>query len=294
MTDDLPHPIPPMTATVDTSSRYGVRATHRVVDVGLRVVFPRAISGYCADGCRTLGGPVTLPTPTIPDPASDGGATGVDERRRSRWHLVVLALIAYVPLLLTHPGWIAADTKAYLYLDPTAAAARPRATCGTPTSGWDRSPTRTSGTCSRWGPGTGSSTSSASPPGSPSDSGWARSLFAAATGVRYLARLLGVGAWGQLAAALTYMLTPYLIDYLARTSAILMPWAGPRLAGGLHRRRRPTRRLALPGALRPRRRADRRRERDERAARRPRARRSGSCSRGSRRRRRGATSGGRR
>ena len=51
-------------------------------------------------------------------------------------------------------------------------------------------------------------------------------LFAAGTGVRYLARLLGVSAWGQLAAALTYMLTPYLLDYLARTSAILMPWAG--------------------------------------------------------------------
>ena len=51
-------------------------------------------------------------------------------------------------------------------------------------------------------------------------------LFAAATGVRYLARLMGIPAWGQLAAAIPYMLTPYLIDYLARTSAILMPWSG--------------------------------------------------------------------
>jgi len=30
----------------------------------------------------------------------------------------LLALLAYVPLLLTHPGRVVADTKTYLYLDP--------------------------------------------------------------------------------------------------------------------------------------------------------------------------------
>ena len=29
-----------------------------------------------------------------------------------------LAAVAYLPLLLTRPGWISADTKTYLYLDP--------------------------------------------------------------------------------------------------------------------------------------------------------------------------------
>ena len=29
-----------------------------------------------------------------------------------------LAAAAYVPLLLTQPGWVSADTKTYLYLDP--------------------------------------------------------------------------------------------------------------------------------------------------------------------------------
>ena len=86
-------------------------------------------------------------------------------------------------------------------------------------------------------------------------------LFAAGTGVRYLARLLGVAVWGQLAAALIYMLTPFIIDYLARTSAILMPWAGLGWLVGfivLAVRRGG---LALPGAVRPRRRPDRGRER---------------------------------
>jgi len=30
----------------------------------------------------------------------------------------VLAALAYIPLLLTKPGMVAADTKQYLYLDP--------------------------------------------------------------------------------------------------------------------------------------------------------------------------------
>ena len=37
---------------------------------------------------------------------------------RSRWPLVLLAAICYVPLLFTAPGQVGADTKTYLYLDP--------------------------------------------------------------------------------------------------------------------------------------------------------------------------------
>ena len=62
--------------------------------------------------------PVTQPTSTTEDPASEGDATGVDVQRPARWHLALLALISYVPLLYTRPGSIAADTKVYLYLDP--------------------------------------------------------------------------------------------------------------------------------------------------------------------------------
>ncbi len=34
------------------------------------------------------------------------------------WGALLLALVAYVPLLLTRPGKVGADTKTYLYLDP--------------------------------------------------------------------------------------------------------------------------------------------------------------------------------
>ena len=38
--------------------------------------------------------------------------------RTSRWTVSLLALIAYLPALLTKPGRMPADTKLYLYLDP--------------------------------------------------------------------------------------------------------------------------------------------------------------------------------
>jgi arabinofuranan 3-O-arabinosyltransferase len=51
-------------------------------------------------------------------------------------------------------------------------------------------------------------------------------LFAAGAGVLFLARVLGWRGAGTGAAALAYALTPYVLDYSARISAILMPWAG--------------------------------------------------------------------
>src|SRR5882762_1673157 len=44
-----------------------------------------------------------------------------DPRRARRLHLAgyaLLAVLAYVPILLTKPGRVVADTKSYLYLDP--------------------------------------------------------------------------------------------------------------------------------------------------------------------------------
>ena len=49
-------------------------------------------------------------------------ATSTPDRgwlRRDWFGVVLPALLAYVPMLLTKPGEIAADTKTYLYLDPT-------------------------------------------------------------------------------------------------------------------------------------------------------------------------------
>ncbi|HEV3213051.1 MAG TPA: alpha-(1-_3)-arabinofuranosyltransferase family protein [Acidimicrobiales bacterium] len=168
---------------------------------------------------------MTLQTPTIQVPAADRDAAGVDEGRRSRWQLALLAAIAYLPLLFTHPGWIAADTKAYLYLDPTRLLRTARYLWN-PNVGMGSVTHQNIGYLFPMGPWYWFFHVLGVPTWVAQRLWMGTLLFAAATGVRYLARLLGISEWGQLAAALTYMLTPFLIDYLARTSAILMPFAG--------------------------------------------------------------------
>ena len=49
---------------------------------------------------------------------------GVPSRWRGRAQHLGLALVAYVPLLLTHRGMVGADTKTYLYLDPSRLLAK--------------------------------------------------------------------------------------------------------------------------------------------------------------------------
>ncbi|WP_462187061.1 alpha-(1-_3)-arabinofuranosyltransferase domain-containing protein, partial [Frankia sp. CcWB2] len=48
-----------------------------------------------------------------------GPASATIRRRPPSWPTLVLAAVAYLPLLATAPGKIGADTKAYLYLDPS-------------------------------------------------------------------------------------------------------------------------------------------------------------------------------
>src|SRR4051812_24382086 len=53
-----------------------------------------------------------------PPPPTKGRWTWLPSSWGERLTIIVPALLAYVPLLLTHPGMIGADTKTYLYLDP--------------------------------------------------------------------------------------------------------------------------------------------------------------------------------
>ncbi len=143
--------------------------------------------------------------------------------------VTVAAAIAYVPLLLTQPGQVGADTKSYLYLNPS------RLLADAPYL-WDS------------GIGTGSVTHQnigylwpmgpfywvLETIGSPD---WVAQrlwlgtvLFGAALGVRYLLRTLGwrdaAASHGVLVASLAYMLSPYILDYAARISVILLPFVG--------------------------------------------------------------------
>ena len=139
------------------------------------------------------------------------------------------AAIAYVPLLLTQPGQVGADTKTYLYLDPS------RLLADAPYL-WDS------------GIGTGSVThqnigylwpmgpfywvfETIGFPDWVAQRLWLGTvLFGAAMGMRYLLRTLGwrdaAATHGVLVASLAYMCSPYILDYAARISVILLPFAG--------------------------------------------------------------------
>jgi hypothetical protein len=138
--------------------------------------------------------------------------------------LGVLAALAYVPLLLTKPGIVAADTKQYLYLDPGTLMAHAL-------SMWD--PTTAAGTVTHQQIGyllpQGPFYWVLARLGFPTwvaQRLWMGSLlFVAGAGVRYAVKTVGLVAAGPLVAGVVYELSPYSMQYIERISAILMPWA---------------------------------------------------------------------
>ena len=165
---------------------------------------PRAGPSRCWPPRRCCGAATRDPPPAAGEPtgvteSSVAGdlATRVDRvppRTRRGIGYAALALLAYVPLLLTAPGKVAADTKQYLYLDPGRLMER----------AW-----------SMWDPNIGfghghppehrlpvpdgplllgARPRSACPTGSRSGSGSARILLFAGLGMLYLLRTLGP-AW---------------------------------------------------------------------------------------------------
>jgi arabinofuranan 3-O-arabinosyltransferase len=144
--------------------------------------------------------------------------------RLDRLLVAALAAVAFGSVFTSRPGQVAADTKQYLYLDPARL---------------------TQGAASMWDPSTGLGTVTHQNIGYLLPMGpyytlvswlgipmWVGQriwmgflLLAAGTGVAWCARQLGLEGPGRALAAFAYMLSPYILDYLDRISAILMPWA---------------------------------------------------------------------
>ncbi|MCK9921706.1 alpha-(1-_3)-arabinofuranosyltransferase family protein [Frankia sp. AgPm24] len=141
------------------------------------------------------------------------------------WPPVVLAAVVYLPLLATAPGKIGADTKAYLYLDPGRMLRRA-------VSMWD--PAIGMGTVTHQNIGylypQGLFYWVAQVVGLPdwvAQRLWTGSiLFGAGAGVLFLLRSFRWPDRFAFVAALGYMLSPYVLEYEARISAILLPYAG--------------------------------------------------------------------
>ena len=137
---------------------------------------------------------------------------------------VVLALAAYVPVLRSDPGKVAADTKQYLYLDPTRLLAR-AAYMWDPHIGMGTVTHQNIGYVFPMGPYFWVLDKLGVPDWVAQRLWLGSILFFAALGALYLLRTFGIRGPGVVIAAIAYMFTPYTLDYSARISAILLPFA---------------------------------------------------------------------
>ncbi len=147
------------------------------------------------------------------------------DKGSTRLVVAVAALIAYIPIVLSSPGLVGADTKTYLYLDPGRWMEQAR-------SLWDSDIAlgtvthQTIGYLWPMGPFYWLFEQIGSPDWFAQRIWLGTILFMAGLGVRYLLRTLGWQGSGLLVAMLAYELSPYLLDYSARISVILLPFAG--------------------------------------------------------------------
>ena len=150
-------------------------------------------------------------------------------RRRFDWLGIGLpALIAYIPLLLTHRGMVGADTKTYLYLDPGKLLSEAPYLWNTDV-GLGSVTHQNIGYLWPMGPFYFLFETLNVPDWIAQRLWMGTVIFAAGMGVRFLLRTIGWGSiplrrGGVLVATLAYMLSPYLLNYSARISVILLPW----------------------------------------------------------------------
>ncbi len=145
-------------------------------------------------------------------------------RSPDRAAVVLLAVASYLPILLTSPGRVSADTKTYLTLDPGAVLDRARSMWD-PSVGAGTVPHQNIGYLFPLGPYYWITEQLGIPDWLTQRLLWGTLVFAAAYGMFRLARWLGWAVAGALVAAFAYGFSPYLLSYLARLSVILGPWA---------------------------------------------------------------------
>lgn len=166
--------------------------------------------------------------------------------RGDRAGLVVLGLLAYVPLLLTNPGRVGGDTKAYLTIDPAQWLSKV-AWLWSPAIGAGGVTHQNIGYLWPMGPWFWLLDRFGVPMWAAQRLWLGTILFAAGLGTWWLCRRF-VSPRVAVVAAFAYMLSPYVLQYSERMSVMLLPWAGlPWLLGLtiLARRQRTWRAPAL-------------------------------------------------
>jgi hypothetical protein len=136
-----------------------------------------------------------------------------------------MAVLAFVPMLVSRPGVVTDDTKTYLYLDPgryvraAASVWDPDVALGTVTH-------QNIGYLLPMGPFYWALAELHVPLWIAQRLWMGCLLFAAGAGVIYLCRTIGLTGPGQYVAAIGFMYTPYVLQYAGRISVILLPWSG--------------------------------------------------------------------
>lgn len=192
-------------------------------------------------------------TSAVPDRRRHDALDGTDAVGsrwwRHRWlEVALLAVLSYVPALTAAPGRMPSDSKLYLYLDPGRLIADGR---------WSFDARQFAG----WVPHQHITfvwpsgpwfwiTERAGLADWLAHRLWIGTLlFAAGTGVTWCARTLGLRRSGAVVAGIVYLLSPYLLPYVSRTSVMLLPWAGLGWIVGLTVRATLTGRWRYPAAI---------------------------------------------
>lgn len=137
----------------------------------------------------------------------------------------MLAAVVYLPLLLTKPGKVGADTKTYLYLDPSRMLSRAP-------DMWDQHIGLGTVTHQNigylWpiGPWYWLADAVGLPDWVAQRLWLGTILFLAGLGVRFMLKAMGQEGPQVTAATFCYALTPYVLTLAARLSVILLPFAG--------------------------------------------------------------------
>jgi arabinofuranan 3-O-arabinosyltransferase len=170
-------------------------------------------------------GPAAADVPTRPGPPRPTRRLRGLPRRAPSWPALIIALISYVPLLLTAPGWVGADTKQYLYISPDRLLSRAPYLWDMHT-GLGGVTHQNIGYLLPQGPWYWVFEHLRVPDWVAQRLWTGTLLFAAGMGVLALLRTFGWRNRPSFLAAVAYQLSPYVLEYVARISAILLPWAG--------------------------------------------------------------------
>lgn len=147
-------------------------------------------------------------------------------RARDWWlPLAVLAVLVYVPLLLTDPGHVVADTKSYLYLDPGRLLSR-AVSMWDPHVGLGTVPHQQIGYLWPAGPWYWVFEQLGFPDWVAQRLWLGTIMVSAGGGVLFLGRTWRWRPTSATAAAFLYALSPFVLTLAARISVLLLPFAG--------------------------------------------------------------------